>query len=70
MDKLKRKIDYLLLQHRFKFELSKRPILNINIERCIILINSLGTTTIYVEKIELQKFIKELEFDLKEKQII
>lgn len=67
LDKLRRKIDYLLLQHRFKFEQSKRPILNINIERCIILINSLETTSIYVEKIELQKFIEELEFALERK---
>ena len=67
LDKLRRKIDYLLLQNRFKFEQNKRPILNINIERCIILINSLKTTSIYIEKIELQKFIEELGFALERK---
>ena len=67
MDKLRRKIDYLLLQNRFKFEQSKRPILDINIERCIILINSIKMTSIYIEKIELQKFIKELEYALERK---
>ena len=39
MDRLRRKIDYLLLQNRFKFEQNKRPFLGINIARCIILIN-------------------------------
>jgi len=67
MDKLRRKINYLLLQNRFKFEQSKRPILDINIERCIILINSLKITSIYIEKIELQKFIRELEYALERK---
>ena len=67
LDKLRRKIDYLLLQNRFKYEQSKRPILNINIERCIILINSIKTTSIYIEKIELQNFIKELEMALERK---
>ena len=67
LDKLRRKIDYLLLQHRFKFEENKRPILNINIERCIILNNSLETTSIYIEKIDLQKFIEELELALDRK---
>jgi len=67
MDRLRRKIDYLLLQNRFKFEQNKRPFLHINIERCIILINSLETTSIYIEKIELQKFIEELEKALQRK---
>ena len=67
MDRLRRKIDYLLLQNRFKFEQNKRPFLGINIARCIILINSLETTSIYIEKIELQKFIEELEKALKNK---
>ena len=67
LDKLRRKIDYLLLLHRFKFEENKRPILNINIERCIILNNSLETTSIYIEKIDLQKFIEELELALDRK---
>ena len=67
LDKLRRKIDYLLLQYRFKFEQNKSPILNINIGRCIILINSLETTSIYVEKTELQTFIKELGYALERK---
>ena len=67
LDKLRRKINYLLLQNRFKFEQSKRPILDINIERCIILINSIKMTSIYIEKMELQKFIKELEYALERK---
>ena len=67
LDKLRRKIDYLLLKHRFKFEQNKRPILNINIERCIILINTLETTSIYIEKTELRKFIEKLEFALEHK---
>ena len=67
MDRLRRKIDYLLLQNRFKFEQNKRPFLGINIARCIILINSLETTSIYIEKIELQKFIEELEKALQNK---
>ena len=67
LDKLRRKINYLLLQNRFKFEENKRPILNINIERCIILINSLKTTSIYIEKTELYKFIIELESALDRK---
>lgn len=67
MDKLRRKIDYLLLQNRFKFEQNQRPILGINIERCIILINSLKLTSIFIEKIELQKFIVELGCALERK---
>ena len=67
LDKLRRKINYLLLQNRFKFEQNKRPILNINIERCIILINTLETTSIYIEKTELHKFIEKLEFTLEHK---
>ena len=67
LDKLRRKIDYLLLQNKFKFEQSKRPILNINIERCIILINSLENTSIYIEKTELRKFITELGLALERK---
>ena len=67
LDKLRRKINYLLLQNRFKFEENKRPFLNINIERSIILINSLKTTSIYIEKTELYKFIIELESALDRK---
>ena len=67
LDKLRRKIDYSLLQYRFKFEQNKSPILNINIGRCIILINSLETTSIYVEKTELQTFITELGYALERK---
>ena len=67
MDKLRRKIDYLLLQNRFKFEQNQRPILGINIERCIILNNSLKSTTIFIEKTELKKFIVELEYALERK---
>ena len=67
LDKLRRKINYLLLQNRFKFEQNKRLVLDINIERCIILINSLKMTSIYIEKMELQKFIKELEYALERK---
>ena len=67
MDKLRRKIDYLLLQNRFKFEQNQRPILGINIERCIILINSLKLTSIFIEKTELKKFIIELEYALERK---
>ena len=67
MDKLRRKINYLLLQNRFKFEQNQRPILGIYIERCIILINSLKLTSIFIEKIELKKFIKELEYALERK---
>ena len=67
MDKLRRKIDYLLLQNRFKFEQNQRPILGINIERCIILNNSLKSTTIFIEKTELKKFIIELEYALERK---
>ena len=67
LDKLRRKIDYLLLQHRFKFVQNKTPIFDINIERCIILINSLETTSIYIEKIELKKFIEELGYALERK---
>ena len=57
----------MLLQNRFKFEENKRPFLNINIERSIILINSLKTTSIYIEKTELYKFIIELESALDRK---
>ena len=67
MDKLRRKIDYLLLQNRFKFEQNQRPILGINIERCIILNNSLKLTSIFIEKTELKKFIVELEYALERK---
>ena len=67
MDKLRRKIDYLLLQNRFKFEQNQRPILGINIERCIILNNSLKVTSIFIEKTELKKFIIELEYALERK---
>ena len=67
MDKLRRKIDYLLLQNRFKFEQNQRPILGINIERCIILNKSLKSTTIFIEKTELKKFIVELEYALERK---
>jgi len=67
MDKLRRKIDYLLLQNRFKFEQNQRPILGINIERCIILNKSLKSTTIFIEKTELKRFIVELEYALERK---
>ena len=60
IDKLRRKINILLLINRYKYEQNKRPILDIEIERYKILIDTLEKTGIFLEKTYVQKFIEAL----------
>ena len=71
MDPIRRKLDYYLLEFRYKFEENKSPILNIEIKRYKILCDSLEKRTIYLERGEVKKFMKDLleEIDKKAKNI-
>ena len=59
-NKLRRKINFLLLKYRYKFEQNKRPILDILIQNFKNLIDTTEIKSIYLERTELQKFINEL----------
>ena len=67
LDKLRRKIDNLLLIYRYKFEQNKRPILDIQIARYKSLIDTFEQTTIYMQTAEVRKFIQDLEDSLERK---
>lgn len=71
MDYLRRKLDYYLLEFRFKFVENQAPILNVKIRRYKILCNSEEITSIFLEKGEIHNFIKMLveELDNKGKNI-
>ena len=60
-DKLRRKINILLLEFRYKFGQNSRPILDIEIARYKILNNDFSKVSIYLDKGELKHFIKKLE---------
>jgi len=71
MDFLRRKLDYYLLEFRYKFVENNAPILNIKIKRYKILCDSLEKTSIYLERGEVKSFMKVLreELDKKAKNI-
>ena len=71
MDPIRRKLDYYLLEFRYKCEENKSPILNIEIKSYKILCDSLEKRTIYLERGEVKKFMKDLleEIDKKAKNI-
>ena len=60
-DKLRRKINILLLEFRYKFGQNSRPILDIEIARYKTLNNDFSKVSIYLDKGELKIFIKKLE---------
>ena len=60
-DKLRRKLNILLLDNRYKFVQNSKPILDIQIDRFKILNNDFSKISIYLQRIELKNFIKELE---------
>ena len=67
LDKLRRKINYLLLKFRYKYVENERAILGILIDQLKILINTNDTKSIYLEKTQVKKFIRELEKALETK---
>ena len=67
LDKLRRKINYLLLKFRYKYVENERVILGILIDQLKILINTNDTKSIYLEKTQAIKFIRELEKALETK---
>ena len=71
MEPIRRKLDYYLLEFRYKCEENKSPILNIEIKSYKILCDSLEKRTIYLERGEVKKFMKDLleEIDKKAKNI-
>ena len=71
MDSIRRKLDFYLLEFRYKFVENGSPILKIKINRYKILLECEEKTVIYLEKGEAKKFMKNLEenFDIKAKNI-
>ena len=67
LDKLRRKINYLLLKFRYKYVENERAILGILIDQLKILINTNDIKSIYLEKTQAIKFIRELEKALETK---
>ena len=67
LDKLRRKINYLLLKFRYKYVENERAILGILIDQLKILINTNDIKSIYLEKTQVKKFIRELEKALETK---
>ena len=67
LDKLRRKINYYLLKFRYKYVENERAILGILIDQLKILINTNDTKSIYLEKTQVIKFIRELEKALETK---
>ena len=67
LDKLRRKINYLLLKFRYKYVENERAILGIQIDQLKILINTNDIKSIYLEKTQVIKFIRELEKALETK---
>ena len=71
MNTLRTKLDFYLLEYRYKFVENQEPILNIKIGRYKILCDSQDTTGIYLEKGEMKKFMKSLreEIEIKARNI-
>lgn len=71
MDTIRRKLDHYLLEFRYKFIKNQSPILNIKIHRYKMICDSLEKRTIYLERGETKKFMKDLfeEIDKKAKNI-
>ena len=67
LDKLRRKINYYLLKFRYKYVENERAILGILIDQLKILINTNDIKSIYLEKTQAIKFIRELEKALETK---
>ena len=67
LDKLRRKINYYLLKFRYKYVENERAILGILIDQLKILINTNDIKSIYLEKTQVIKFIRELEKALETK---
>jgi len=67
MDLNRRKLDFYLLEFRYKFVENNSPILNIKINRYKILCDSKEMTSIYLEKGEVKNFIKNLKDELDKK---
>ena len=67
MDSIRRKLDYYLLTYRYKFVENQSPILNIKIHRYKIICDSQEKRTIYFEKGEARKFMKNLEEEINKK---
>ena len=67
MDLNRRKLDFSLLEFRFKFVENNSPILNIKINRYKILCDSKEMTSIYLEKGEVKNFIKNMKDELDKK---
>ena len=67
LDKLRRKINNLLLKYRYKFEENKKSILEIEIEKFKSLKDAIDVKSIYLEKTDVQKYIFQLEDALQNK---
>ena len=67
LDKLRRKINNLLLKYRYKFEENKKSILEIEIEKFKSLKDAIDVKSIYLEKTDVQKYIIQLEDALQNK---
>ena len=67
MYKLRRKINNLLLEYRFKYIQNRRIILDIEIRKCKILKNEIDIKSIYIEKGECKNFITKMEESLTNK---
>lgn len=62
MDKLRRKIESLYIEHRFIFIRSGAPILNIPIDYGQVILNTDSRSVMFIDRIEVQeRFIKRLE---------
>ena len=67
MYKLRRKINNLLLEYRFKYVQNRRIILDIEIRKCKILNDDIYRKSIYIEKGECKNFITKMEESLTNK---
>ena len=64
MDRLRRKVNRLLLEYRFIFEQSVRPFFGIKVDRCKILEDTKMAKTIFLDRSETKKFQQEVEKEL------
>ena len=64
MDRLRRKVNRLLLEYRFIFEQSVRPFFGIKVDRCKILEDTKMVKTIFLDRSETKKFQQEVEKEL------
>ena len=67
MDILRRNLDFKLLEFTYKFIENKSPILNIKIDKYKLICNTNEEISIYLEKGEAKKFMKNLEEELDKK---